>query len=243
MESFGIIYKATNIINGMSYIGRTTRKLKYRKYAHIYRAFNYDTPYKFHCAIREFGENAFEWETIDYTESLEDSYEKEVYWIEKLNTFSEHGYNMDKGGKSRAGFTTPKDIRIKQAIACGSKEFHVFDLTGKYIKTLISLSVFAEEIKASPANVSSVIKGRKNSINGYILMYVNEYSPEALALRVSRVKKKRKFEVYDATLNEPIGIWDNPVSCSKDLGIDRKSISNSLKNKGTIENRYRFYYI
>ena len=243
MESFGIIYKATNKINGMSYIGRTTRPLKDRKYAHVYRAFNYNTPYKFHCAIREFGADVFEWETIDYTNSLEESHEKEMYWIEKLNTFSEYGYNMDKGGSSRLGFTTPIDIRNKQAIACGSKEFHVFDTEGKFIKTMVSLSVFAEEIKASPSNVSSVIKGRKNSINGYILMYVSDYTPELLVTRVSKIRKRRKFEVYDIVAEEPIGIWDNDVSCSKALGIDRKSISKSLKGKVAAQNRYKFYYI
>ena len=243
MESFGIIYKSTNKVNGNSYIGRTTRLLKDRKYAHIYRAFNYDTPYKFHCAIREFGEEAFEWEVIDYTTSLEDSYTKEMYWIEHYNTFSENGYNMDKGGCSRTGFTTPKDLRIKQSISRGAEEFHVFNVEGKYIKTTISISLFAEEINASPSNVCSVLKGRKNSIKGYILIYVNDYTPELLVARMNRVQKRKKFEVHDIILEELIGIWDNPVTCSKELGIDRLSISKCLNGKMVSMNGYKFNYI
>lgn len=243
MESFGIIYKATNKVNGNSYIGRTTRLLKDRIYLHIHKAFKYNTPYKFHRALREFKEDSFEWEVIDNTNSLEDSYEKEMYWIQHYNTFSENGYNMDKGGCGRTGFTTPEDIRIKQSISCGAEEFHVFTTEGKYVKTVISLSLFAEEINASASNVCSVLKARKNSIKGYILIYVNEYNPELLVSRMNRVKKRRKFEVRDTILDEPIGIWDNQVTCSKELGVDRLSISKCLKGKTLSMNGYKFNYI
>lgn len=242
MEPFGVIYKATNLINGKVYIGRTVRDLKERKYAHIYRALNYNTPYKFHCALRKYGEDAFVWEVIDSATSHDELNEREIYWINKYNSFSAQGYNMSIGGDGRVGFTTPKELRIKQSIACGGKEFYVFDSMGKFIRSTISCSLLAEEIGTSPANISSVIKGKKNSIKGYILISKAEFTEEELNRRLLKIRKQSKFNVYQTESGDLIGTWKNPVTCSKDLRVDRLSISHCLKGKIPSVNGYKFEY-
>jgi hypothetical protein len=40
-KHYGIIYKATNKVNGKSYIGQTTKSLKHRINNHISKAFTY----------------------------------------------------------------------------------------------------------------------------------------------------------------------------------------------------------
>ena len=53
----------------------------------------------FHEAIRKYGFEDFDWEVIDSAETLEELNEKEIFWINKLNTLSPNGYNLEKGGK------------------------------------------------------------------------------------------------------------------------------------------------
>lgn len=58
-----IIYKATNILNGKSYIGLTTRDLNERKLEHLRHTYTENT--YFHKAINKYGKENFIWEVID----------------------------------------------------------------------------------------------------------------------------------------------------------------------------------
>jgi group I intron endonuclease len=101
-----IIYKATNKVNGKTYVGQTSRTLEIRMNDHKYGAF---TKYKdrgiyFYHAIRKYGWDTFEWEIIDTAESLKELNEKEIQWISYYGSYL-NGYNMDIGGGNRIGFT------------------------------------------------------------------------------------------------------------------------------------------
>jgi group I intron endonuclease len=56
----GLIYKATNKINGKSYVGLTTQTLDTRKYQHLYHATNGLSQGLFSKAILKYGEENFE---------------------------------------------------------------------------------------------------------------------------------------------------------------------------------------
>lgn len=90
----GFIYKITNIINGKSYIGATSRTLKLRMKDHR-KDVTTGSNMLIHIAIREFGWENFYAETIEETEELED---RERFWIKELDTLSPNGYNKTKGG-------------------------------------------------------------------------------------------------------------------------------------------------
>lgn len=106
------IYVITNIITGKQYVGQSTNIQK-RWYDHRSKAMHpkrkdeYNSV--FYRAIREYGlENFY----IDILEECpkEMLNEKEVFWIEKLNTFYD-GYNNDFGGE----------------LPCYTKEHHMTD--------------------------------------------------------------------------------------------------------------------
>jgi group I intron endonuclease len=59
-----VIYKATNKINGKSYVGQTIRTLNERKQSHLNDSNNNSTCY-FHNAIRKYGKASFKWEILD----------------------------------------------------------------------------------------------------------------------------------------------------------------------------------
>lgn len=97
----GIIYKATNTINGKCYIGKTKRTLDHRKRQHIKDAFVKNTDLLFHKALRKYGVISFVWDVI---EECDDNIlnNREIYYItyykSNVGLFPEFGYNMTKGG-------------------------------------------------------------------------------------------------------------------------------------------------
>ena len=64
----GLIYKATNIINGKYYIGLTNRKLKTRISEHVLDSINEKSKLKFsifHLALKKYGIENFKWEILE----------------------------------------------------------------------------------------------------------------------------------------------------------------------------------
>lgn len=101
-NAYGIVYKITNLINGKSYVGITTRTLKQR--------------FKEHCnadsgigrAIRKYGKENFKKEIIDYADDNEELLELEIEHIKKYDSYK-NGYNNTLGGE---GFHICQDLDI-----------------------------------------------------------------------------------------------------------------------------------
>ena len=94
----GLIYKATNLINGKSYIGQTRQSLTKRQNSHFHNAFTKNQPFVFYQALRKYGKENFTWTIIeDNIKDLAQLNEREKYWIAYYNTF-QNGYNMTSGG-------------------------------------------------------------------------------------------------------------------------------------------------
>lgn len=90
-----IIYKATNKINGKCYIGQTTEILNRRMQRHLLSK----SRLYFHCAIRKYGEENFNWTILEVCMSKEDMNDKEKYYIKLFKSNEkEYGYNLTDGG-------------------------------------------------------------------------------------------------------------------------------------------------
>ena len=89
----GIIYCATNTVNGKRYVGQTVRSLKRRWQFHLKSAKD-GSECTLHRAIRKYSAEAFKVEQIDFAESPEDLNEKEVRYILLLKTLTPNGYNL-----------------------------------------------------------------------------------------------------------------------------------------------------
>ena len=99
---YGIIYCATNLINGKKYIGQTTKTLEKRKKLHLKDAKR--LTFYFHNAIMKYGKENFVWEQIDQIYTKEELGPREMYWIKFYDTINT-GYNMTLGGEG----TIPTD--------------------------------------------------------------------------------------------------------------------------------------
>lgn len=93
---FGYIYKITNKVNGKAYVGKTTDTVQVRWEEHLKdskRKRCVNRP--LYRAIGKYGADAFAIETLEEAD-LDVLSEREIYWIEYFNTYSD-GYNATSG--------------------------------------------------------------------------------------------------------------------------------------------------
>ena len=96
-----IVYKITNTITGMSYVGQTTKTLNQRWTEHVYDATGNRSKDKgcyFHLAIKKYGKEAFSMEVLNTCLNKEALDSVERFYIATLNTVRPNGYNLALGG-------------------------------------------------------------------------------------------------------------------------------------------------
>lgn len=132
------IYCYTNKINQHKYVGQTNN-IKRRNKEHKSSSYNvnscsYDA--LFHKKIRQYGWENFELSILEilYTDDQTIVNEREIFWIEKLESFrgTGKGYNSDKGGsqKKESKVLTKEQLKeIKNKIKNGE---NFLDISLKY---------------------------------------------------------------------------------------------------------------
>ena len=111
MKAWGVIYVITCLLNGMKYVGQTTRTIEQR--------FKEHASYKTHLgyAIQKYGQENFTIEILETCETPEQLDEREIYWIAKLNCKHPNGYNLTDGGEGFRGVKRTKEHNEKIAAA------------------------------------------------------------------------------------------------------------------------------
>lgn len=109
-DSYGLVYKATNIVNNKVYVGQTIVGLKTRRECHVNAALAERDNNYFHNSIRKHGKDNFEWEIIGYANSKSELNDLEIYYIGKLKTF-DTGYNLTEGGGGMTNYVMTEEHR------------------------------------------------------------------------------------------------------------------------------------
>jgi len=104
------IYKITNLSSGKIYVGQAVSHIlnhkRYRPYGHdgrfrchISEAFSAkkNQSHYLNNAIRKYGVINFTCELLEYCE-IKDANDREIHYIESLNTLFPNGYNLKNGG-------------------------------------------------------------------------------------------------------------------------------------------------
>jgi group I intron endonuclease len=86
------IYKVTNLTNGKTYVGKTTKTLDERMIRHSYDARYETAPTYFHKALLKYGVESFRIELLEECGGNGD--EQERHWIAELHP----NYNLTAGG-------------------------------------------------------------------------------------------------------------------------------------------------
>lgn len=96
------IYVITNDINGKQYVGKTNhKKVEERLKEHIRDSRKKSCEKRpLYNAINKYGIEHFHIEVLEECPP-EDSADREIYWIDKLQTYGRNGYNATRGGDSK----------------------------------------------------------------------------------------------------------------------------------------------
>jgi group I intron endonuclease len=111
------VYKITNKINGMLYIGITTRTVHQRWLQHKGCALRGKIRYPLYNAMKHYGVDAFEVETVHIGNTLEEIQRIEIELIKKYGAYirNGNGYNLTHGGEN--GHAMPPEIIEKARIS------------------------------------------------------------------------------------------------------------------------------
>ena len=150
------IYKLTNGINGMGYVG-ATKNFKRRMGEHHW---NYRDKRKI-CtlvdkAIREYGWENFTKEVLEVCDA-EIAEEREKYWIKELNTLEPHGYNCTTGGEKGKKHSLESNLR-SSFVEIEKTVFPV--LQAELNKQLLTRQKFAQKLGFSSNAVSAWMTGK-----------------------------------------------------------------------------------
>ena len=233
---YGIIYKATNIINQKIYIGQTTTSLNERIYFHIYRAEHSleITHTHFINAIRKYGKDAFIWEKIDEANTREELDQKEIYWIQYYDSVNK-GYNIQAGGQS---FDTEKF-----ATACGSKPFYAYKANGEFIGEFINRKAFGRKYGVADTHIADVLNHKYNSCNGYIFIDKEEFTEDLLKEKLSKVKNSfRPIIALNLKTFEQFGPYNSIKECKEALNLKNDHIGEILKGIRKSQEGYTFKF-
>lgn len=233
---YGIIYKATNLINNKVYIGQTIRRLEERIYYHYYRAEHEleITHTHFINAIRKYGKENFQWEQIDQADSQEELNNKEIYWIQYYNSI-ENGYNIQNGGEQKNS--------DKFALACGATPFLAYRTNGQFLGEYINASAFCRKYNITRA-ISDVLNGKYNSCSGIIAIKKDEFTKEELQKRLKKAKNSyRPFVAIKLDTLESFGPFMSIKECKEKLDLKNNHIGEILKGQRKSQEGYSFKFI
>lgn len=211
MKPYGIIYVATNTVNGKKYVGQTIKGLELRKKQHINSSFNerqcgYN--YAFHVAIRKHGKESFEWVVVDEAYTKEELDEKEIFYIAKFQSMlTQNGYNSTIGGS--VPIQTPE--------------------TRKKISEKIKGKKKSEE---HSKRISETRK--KMFANGELKLHENSKK----AFEEANEKSKIKIAVY---LNgKHVGTYASIRELERETGLSRRSVKRVLDGEREHYKGYTF---
>jgi group I intron endonuclease len=129
METFGFIYKITNLLNGKIYVGQTTQRPAKRWASHKAGVKNPKWP--IHRAIARHGAENFDFAVIEECQDRETLDQAECRWIAELRSKKPGGYNVTDGGGGINGYKFSAEACAK--LGDRSRGRHVSQETGRKI--------------------------------------------------------------------------------------------------------------
>lgn len=269
----GIIYRATNLINGKCYIGQTVLGLKKRIQLHIAAAYRknngcYNT--KFYRAIRKHGDQNFKWDIL--TKASQDQLnllEKSYIW--GLSTY-EFGYNSTLGGdgvicertvehnrkisesnkgKRNSPETRQKiSISVKAYFAQNPQKPMSAETKRKLSNSRKGMKFSEEHIKnlsLSHIGQISSMKGKKLSKEHRKKLSESWFRSEECLKQVALKNQKRweeKGKLFKVFCDGiEIGEWRSQSACARTLNISPSVISLCLSGKFKTCKGYSFIYV
>lgn len=242
-QYYGIIYKIENTITHYVYIGQTTHPKGFngryyykgigieRVYNNLKRKRDCGERYNAHLlrSIEKCGFEAFVVDEIfDTALTMEELNEKEIYYIEKFDSYY-HGFNMSFGGDSSSGMKKPSGKDCPN-----SKKVCQIGLNGALIKIWDCAANAAKELGINYSCISMVCSGRRKTAGGYVWVLEKDYDPKTDYSR-KPLKKDRgkgtKPVVLISTDNRILQEFYSVNKAGEVLGIRPQEVSRICLHK------------
>lgn len=245
----GYIYKITNKINGMVYVGQTTKQKPTDRFSqHRYLARHPEQEKHasyLHRAMAKYGVDNFSFEVLEEVRS-EDLNDREQYWIKSLNCLSPNGYNLTIGGDGTQGFARPQTVEEKIKRQQSNKKFYVDHPEARKeaserTKELWKDNKFREKVtKGIHAFYDShpdMFKGEKNPFYG------KHHTEENLEkIRIAAKKRQLPIAQLNKDTLEIIKIYNGVKEAERTLGVSHGWLSKAAK-LGKVAYGYRWKFL
>nr|DAM78930.1 MAG TPA: intron associated endonuclease [Caudoviricetes sp.] len=216
------IYKATNKINGKSYIGKTVDyKTRVWQHRRCYEKENC----KFHDAIKKYGFESFEWDILEICNNESDACNLEIHYIELYNSYRD-GYNENKGGVGGHN---------ARSIVC-------LTLDGEYVKRYDSAA--EAELKDGFCNSSVLLccKNKQRACQNHLFMFEDDYLKNGARKYEKPDRTNMKRVVQCDSNGNFINKFESVKEAAEKTGSNRTTISGVLSKKYKTANGYIFVY-
>lgn len=221
------IYSITNLENNKLYVGKTTKPNPYDRWKqHLQLARSFNNLQENNSAlsmpilraISKYGADNFKFRVLE--ECLDDNVnERETYWINKLDSCGQNGYNITLGGE---GIKKPKKYWNNHP---HSKPVSCYTLEGEWVRDYESVGLAADAVGNSKgkSSINHCIKGKTFQAFGYRWAWKGE-KPKVVEKRVNV-----RGVVYgiNPTL-ERKKMWKSMADAAEEVTGNRKSNANLL---------------
>jgi group I intron endonuclease len=256
----GIIYRATNIINGKCYIGQTITPFTKRKGYHINASKRLRKKSEcieneeaingvyFHNALKKYGIENFKWEVIyECDEGMLDMMETFKIMVNHSHYLEGKGYNMTWGGGSISGYKHTEEAKKKMSekrksimtdemrkkIGETSKGRKHSKETKEKLSEMNKGRIFSAEHKKKLSEVRKGIQYSAETIKKMSEAHKGKkQSPETIAKRVEKLKGKKHTEESKQKMSVS-------AKGKKKSAESRKKMSDSKKGKKLTEEHKR----
>jgi hypothetical protein len=170
----GTIYVIKNLINGKLYVGQTIGNPKYRYSKHLSDAFKRQDNVAIHVAMRKYGKQNFEMRIIETCE-LSEINEREMYWINELDTYKK-GYNrmLSSGTDTKLFGEIVELFESGVTITDLAKHYHSCRKTISRILKLAGIEDTKGNAINRPLTNEKYEKARALYLSGYALRFVEK---------------------------------------------------------------------
>lgn len=196
------IYVIRNTVNNKCYVGQSVDYLyRFRKHKEEARRNNYKYKSVLYNAMNDLGIDKF---YVELLESQVENYnEREIYWINKLNTIRPNGYNLAKGGD-----WYPNLSGVLHHNATITSEQKLKEIYDALLNTEQTLTEIAKQHNVKYGVISDINKGLTYAQEGYdyplrdFVLNKNELDRLTFDLKYSNYSYNELAQMYNISFNQ-----------------------------------------